>query len=101
MSTITPGGAVLKYGETNTLRFEFPDSWDSSEITGVEISVTDESGAVMDTDDATIYTATTLEGAAAAHATDVKLNAQAGDWYQGERILIGDDGEILETREVV
>lgn len=82
------------------LRLEYPHTWDSSQITGVEITVSGTDGTVLDSGDATIYTATTLDSASAIGDTSLSLaSATATTLNAGDVIRIG--GEHGEVAEVV
>lgn len=101
MSNAAPG-KTLKYGETTTLRFEIPASWDLDNLTEIAVSVTDESGTVLDTGDAVLWTASELDTAAAAYSTSIVLASGASDLAPGDTIRIGDINEIeREIRDVI
>lgn len=93
-------GPPLKYGDTTVLRFEIPPQWDVLSITGISVSVTNSSGTVLDSGDATLYEATTLDGATSSQATSITLADLSGDLSPGDRIRIGSSSEPGEVREV-
>lgn len=96
----TLNGRTLKYGDSTTLRFEVPESWNQPGITAVAVSVTDESGTALASGSATLWTSSKLDVATIAHATTIVLEAGAATLYPGDRIIIGASGENREIREV-
>jgi hypothetical protein len=100
MSNATPGNP-LKYGETTTLRLSIPEAWDLANLTEIAVSVTNESGSVVDSGTATLWAASALDEATLAHATSIILATGAEDLVPGDMLRIGNADEIArEIREV-
>lgn len=71
------------------LRLDFPTEWDIPSITGITLAIYDIDGnELMAADDATLYTATELDGDVAQYLEQITLDAAAGDLHAGELILI-------------
>jgi hypothetical protein len=80
----------VRYGDSSfTLRFEIPNSWDRTNLTGVKLAVYSSSGtALLAAASATIYTATTTNATATAGDTTVTLAGAAGAVVVGDRLRI-------------
>lgn len=101
MTTNATPGMTIKYNDITTLRINIPEEWDRENITSITVTVKDEGGTSLSTGAATIYTATKLDAASAAHATTITLFTGASTLYPGDKIMIGAAGEIKEVREVI
>lgn len=100
MSTLS--GNVLKYESTEALKFKIPDNWDVDNLSEIAVSVTDESGTVLDSGTATMWAPSTLDEAADAFDTSIVLASDVEDLTPGDYIRIGDVGEIeREVRQVI
>lgn len=66
----------LRYNSASeVLRVNFPSSWDPSALTGLTLTIKGRDGSVLlDAEDVTLWTPTTLDGAAAAFSTSITLD---------------------------
>lgn len=83
----------LRYNDNaNSIKFLFPPEWDPKLVSAVNLQVTDNDAVVLLADDpVTLYTATTLDAAAARFASSVTLDSGAGDLDIGDPVLIAGD----------
>ena len=81
-----------------TLRFEFPLEWDVDSLTGVNIDITNLDGeSLLDATAATLWTATTLNGATSVGGSTITLTAATlspGDRLRISASAAGPDEEI-------
>jgi hypothetical protein len=93
----------ITFGDsTFTFRYEFPDSWDSADITTVKIQIADENGTeILAATAATLYTATTLNAAVSVGDTTATLAAGASALNPGDCIQIADSDTGPPERRVV
>jgi hypothetical protein len=91
-------GRQIKYNDSaQVLRLEMPSHWRAESITSCTIVINDtDGGALLASTAATVYTATTLNGAAAIGATTITLAATAGNLTAGDRIRLAGPYEDCE-----
>lgn len=90
----------LNYGsDAETIRLAYPHSWDPADITGLTLAINDRSGnELAAASPATLWTPTTLDGAAGAFSTTITLNAGADDLEPDDLImLVGAGGKEIQT----
>jgi len=85
---------------TNALRLELPAEWDAKLLSGLTVGAKDNDGNVLLAPAAaTLYTATTLDGAVSRYADDIVLDSGADALNIGDSIVLsGPSGE--EVRRV-
>jgi len=84
----------IRYGSSaHVLRLEYPIEWDPTAISGLTVAISDIAGnALLAAAAATLYTATSIDGAVAQYAETVTLDSGAGALSPGDRILISGVG---------
>jgi hypothetical protein len=79
----------LRYNAEQTVRLDFPNEWYVKSITGVTLTILNDAGTELLADDAaTLYTATTLDGAADRYASSIVLADGSDALNIGDPILI-------------
>ena len=80
----------IKYGSSSwTLRLEMPPTWPIESISTVSLVVRDTAGTIkIAAANATLYTATTLNGALTAGSRSITLANTAGNVVEGDRLRI-------------
>jgi hypothetical protein len=91
----------IRYNDSgDLLRLEFPSHWRAESISGVSIAITThEGGELLASTSATIYTATTINGAVSIGATSITLAGTAGNLAAGDRIRIAGPYEDCVVKE--
>ena len=82
---------VIPYDDSSILlRMEFPSQWACENVTGVNIKIVQSSSGseLLASTSATVYTATTLDGAVSSGTGYITLAAGAGDVVQGDRLRL-------------
>lgn len=75
------------------IHFEFPAEWDTSLVTAVSLTITDRDGdTLMAADSATMYTATSLDGAVDRFADSIILDSGAGALVVGDMLRLYGSG---------
>jgi hypothetical protein len=81
----------IKYGDDAfVMRFEMPASWDVESITEVTIGIDRNATSLLDATAATLYTATTLNGAVVRTAGTVTIANDATAVVEGDRLRIAE-----------
>ena len=90
-------------GAATSLQFQYPDDWDPSNITGIDVSVFNsaDGSELISSQPADIYPATSLESAAFYGSTGFVISAGATDLLPGDVIYIGNSDNGPPERTVV
>jgi len=87
----------LRHGSSaQPIHFDLPAEWDPTLLSALSVAVNDRDGAVlMSADAATLYTATTLDGAVSRYSDEITLASGAGALKIGDALLlVGAEGEL-------
>jgi hypothetical protein len=77
------------YGETTTLRLEFPLTWETENLSSLTLAVNDRAGNVLEAASAaTLRTATELDGAVTAGDMTITLDSGAADVVENDTLYI-------------
>ena len=94
---------MLKFSYSSAsqpVRIEYPLEWDIASLSALDLTITDDEGTALLEDEAmTLYTATTLDGAAVRYADTVTLDAGADDLEAGDAIFLS--GSAGSERRIV
>lgn len=90
----------IAYDNISAIRLDFPPDWNPASVTGVGFQADTTGGASLEAyAAATVYTATTLNAAAAVGDSTITLPSNAGTLYPGDRLQIA-SGTLGPAEEV-